>query len=414
MSAKPARNAILFSNIGHTYAHLFDPIFYIVALVLPGSLGMPYEDVLTLIVAGKLLLGIAAPLAGWLGDRWSAMGMMAVYFIGVAGAAIAVGLADGAMQIALALAALGFFTSIYHPVGMAWLVRNAEHQGRAVGINGVFGSAGPAFAGLIAGALIEWQGWRAAFLVPGLVVLLTGLAFLVMIKSGRVVETKVDRKPKPTAARGDALRAGLLLSVTMICSGLIYQATQPTLPKLFEDQLGQPAIFTAFGLEGIAAASISVTIVYAIAGLFQILAGHLTDLYSPKRVYIVAYLAQAPLFLLAASLSGLPLLLVAVMMVSLNQGGIPAENVLLTRYAPAKWRSTAFGFKFVLSFGVSGLAVPLVAWLRGTTGSFFWLLIALGGAALLAGLLACLLPRHDRDAAAKSESAPVPLGQPAE
>lgn len=383
-SAASARASLSFSCLGHLYAHVFEPIFYIVALVLPRELGLPYEEVLALVVAGKLFYGLLAPLAGWLGDRWSTVGMMAVFFLGLGGSAVAVGFAEGPFAIAATLAAVGLFGSIYHPVGIAWLLRNAVDRGKAIGLNGVFGGIGPAVAGLVAGGLIEFAGWRAAFIVPGIAVLVTGLVFVVFVARGRVVETKTDRAPIAAASRGDTVRAGIVLSVTMLCAGLIYQATQPALPKLFEERLG--------GGADIGQAALAVTAVYLVAGFTQVLAGHLADRFPAKIIYIVAALAQGPLLALLAWSAGLPLVMVAMLAVTFNMAGIPAENLLLARYTPAKWRGTAFGLKFVLSFGVSGLGVPLVSLIRGWTGGFELLFVLLAGSALVVASVATLLP----------------------
>lgn len=383
MSQTSARAALAFSSIGHSFAHVFEPIFYIVALVLPAELGLPYEDVLMLVVAGKVLYGVAAPFAGWIGDRWSTLGMMGVYFVGLGVSAVLTGLAQGPVQITLALGLVGLFGSIYHPVGIAWLTRNAVNRGRAMGINGVFGGLGPAAAGMLAGVLIQWLGWRAAFMVPGVIVLATAALFLWLVRRRVLVEVKADRKPEPTASRGDTWRAGIVLSVTMLCGGLIYQATQPALPKLFEQHLGD------VGVLGVAGA---VSAVYLIAGLSQILSGHLADRFPLKRVYVIAYALQVPLLWVVAALSGLPLLAVAVLMVTCNMAGIPVENVLLARYSPAKWRGTAFGMKFILSFGVSGLGVPLVSFILAKTGSLDWLFIILAAAAGVVTVAGLLLP----------------------
>ena len=379
-----------FSCAGHAYAHIFEPIFFIAALVLPKEMGMSYEEVLALIVAGKLLYGLMAPLAGWLGDRWSTVGMMSVYFLGLGLAAVGVGLAQGPWALAAALGLMGLFGSIYHPVGIAWLIRNAEDKGKAIGLNGVFGGVGPALAGVVAGSLIALSGWRAAFIVPGVVVFLTGLLFLVFLAKGIVVETKADRRPEPAASRGETVRAGLVLSVTMLCAGLIYQATQPSLPKLFEERLGEFGLLAAAG---------GVTFVYLLAGLTQILAGHLADRVSAKRIYLVVALTQVPLLLGLAYASGLGLLVVALLAVSFNMAGIPAENMLLSRYTPAKWRGTAFGLKFVLSFGVSGLGVPLVSVIRSATGGFEAVFVVLAVSAAMVALAASQLPDERSEAA---------------
>ena len=318
--------------------------------------------------------------------------MMAVYFIGLGIAGIAVGCATGPWAMAVALGLTGLFGAIYHPVGIAWLLRNALDKGKAIGLNGVFGGIGPALAAVLAGGMIATVGWRAAFVVPGIACLLTGAVFVAALAKGVVVEAKVDRKPEPVASRDDSWRAGIVLSVTMLCAGLIYQATQPALPKLFEERLGD---------SGVLGVSAAVTAVYLLAGLSQVLAGHLADRLSPKLVYVGAALVQVPLLAALATLSGMPLVAVAGLAVVGNMAGIPAENILLSRYAPARWRGTAFGLKFVLSFGVSGLGVPLVSLMRATTGGFEALFVLLAAAAAVVAAAAALLP-PERPAAAEA------------
>ncbi|MEO0035347.1 MAG: hypothetical protein RLZZ501_1370, partial [Pseudomonadota bacterium] len=251
-------------------------------------------------------------------------------------------------------------------------------------LNGVFGGVGPALATAAAGLLTAEWGWRAAFIVPGLLVIATGLVFLVLVARGTLHDRRVDRRPEPPAERGDALRAGLVLSATMLGAGLIAQSLPPVLPKLFAERLGENGLLAAAG---------AVSLVYFVAGLSQIGAGHLADRFPPRRVYLLAALLQAPLLAGLAVAGGPALLLVGLLAVSVNMAGIPAENVLLARYSPARWRGTAFGLKFVLSFGVSSLAVPLVSLLYGATGGFTLLLGLLAGLALAVAAAATLLPR---------------------
>ncbi len=383
MSVLSARLALVFSCVAHLFAHLFEPIFFIAALVLPKEFGLPYDQILTLIVAGKLLYGVLAPLAGWLGDRWSAVGMMAVYFLGVGASAVLVGLAPTPFWVAVALAALGAFGSIYHPVGIAWVVRSAQNVGAAIGVNGLFGGIGPGVGGAVAALLIGAAGWRAAFIVPGVACLGVGVVFVVLIARGVVVEVKADHRPAPAIDKGDAVRAAIVLSLTMLCGGLIYQAIQPALPKLFEDRLG------AGGLSGVATA---VTAAYMIAGLTQVVAGRLTDLASPKMFYIGSALVQAPLLLVLPHLTGLGLAAGATLALAANMAGAPAENIMIARYTPMRWRGTAFGMKFILAFGVSGLGVPLVSVLHAATGGFGLLFVVLGLCAVIVATASLLLP----------------------
>ena len=122
------------------------------------------HELIELWTVGSLLVGVMALPAGWLGDRWSAPGMLVVFFIGLGAAACLCGVSDSPREMWIGLCLLGAFAAIYHPVGVAWLVRNSlQSRGKALGINGIFGSAGVAGAGLVAGSLIDLFGWRTAY-----------------------------------------------------------------------------------------------------------------------------------------------------------------------------------------------------------------------------------------------------------
>ncbi len=87
-------------------------------------------------------------------------------------------------------------------------------------------------------------------------------------------------------------------------------------------------------------------------------------------------------------------------MVVASVSSLPAENVLMARYTPARWRGSAFGAKFVLSLGVGPVAVQLVSWLHESTGSFAWLYTLLAMAAGIVVLAGLLLPGESRKAPA--------------
>jgi MFS family permease len=333
-----------------------------------------------------VLLGIGALPAGWLGDKWSTLGMMVVFFVGMGVAAIFTGMMSSPLGLAVGLGLIGLFASIYHPVGMAWLVRNAENRGKALGFNGVFGSLGFASAALIAGVLTDLINWRAAFIIPGSVSLITGAALLLCMRSGLVVDTKSDIKPQPTPHRGAMVRAFMVLSITMLCTGLIYQSIATALPKIFAERAAMLTGGTTIG------AGALVSVVYLCGMGAQLLGGHLADRYSMRSLYLLAFLLQAPLLFLAAFVNGVPMFVVMTAAVLFSTVAIPVENSLLSHYSPEKWRGTAFGAKFVLALGVSALSVPLVAFIHDVTGSFYWLFILLTLFALMIVAMSLLLP----------------------
>ncbi len=389
-----SRLSLIFSSAGHGYMHLFSVYFYLVVLPLEREWRLPYSELIGLWTIGSLLIGALALPVGWIADRWSATGMMVVFFIGLGGASIACGLAPSPAWLWVDLCLLGTFAAIYHPVGLPWLVRTARTRGKALGINGIFGSAGVATAGLVAGTLIDLFGWRTAFVAPGAVSIATGLAMWACVRAGLVTDgAGADHPREAPASRGDRRRAFGVLLVTMFGGALIYQSTLAVLPKLFEVRLAGLVGTGTFGIGAL------VAVAYGIAGLSQIAAGHLADRYPLKRVYVIAIACQAPLLWTAARVAGLPLVPVATAMIVANTASLPAENILLADAAPARQQSLAFGVKFVLSFGAAPLAIRVVAFATEHAGGLFWLFAALAITSAAVALAALFLPSGARASA---------------
>jgi MFS family permease len=388
-SGAASRLAVVFSSLGHLYIHLCTAFYFVIVLALEQQWSLPYHELIELWTLGSLLVGVAALPAGLLSDRLGASVMMIVFFVGMGGSSIAAGMTRTPTQLMIALAGIGLFAAIYHPVGIPWLVRNTKvARGKALGINGVFGAVGSAGAGIVAGALIDSAGWRAAFVVPGVVCFVTGLALLGFWLRGRMRETPTAESETSGAESSGSRRVFPILLTTMFIAGLIFHGTQTSLPKFFEQRSQGLAGDGAFGI------GVLVAVVYGVAGLMQVLGGHLADRFSLKWVYVGALFIQVPALWLASILSGLPLVLIATMMVMANASALPAENLLLAHHTPARHHGLAFGLKFVLSFGAAPLAVALVAFVTRRTGdlSVVYVLLAVAGVAALAA--AMLLPRE--------------------
>jgi MFS family permease len=298
------------------------------------------------------------------------------------------GLADGPLGIAVGLAGIGLFGSIYHPVGIAWLVRNAENRGRMLGWNGIFGSLGVGTASFVAGALTDFVSWRAAFIVPGAVAAAIGVALAILVRGRHVVALKTDRKPEAEPLRADIRRAFVVLSITMLSAGLVFQILVVSMPKLFDLRLTGLTSGGTLGTGGF------VSFVFMVSAAVQIIGGWLADRFPLRRVYVLAWVAQIPVLILITHMREAPLLALMTLLFSLETLTGPAENSLLVRYTPGRWRATAFGAKFVLSLGVASLGVPLVGWVFDATGDFAWLYGILGVLVALIVAAALFLPRE--------------------
>lgn len=375
-----------FAGVAHSFSHLFVLLYATIVLVLEREWSLSYAELLALSVPGTVMFGLAALPAGWLGDRWTATGMISIFFLGVGAAAILTACAIGPVTVALGLTLMGTFAAIYHPVGIPWLVVRAKNRGRALGINGVFGSAGTAAAALVAGLLSDLLGWRAAFLIPGLIAIAVGISFIIACRAGIIETESAPKLPEPEPNRADVRKAFIWLSVTMLCTGLIFQSTSFALPKLFDERLRNSLGDGVTGVGGM------VTLCYLVSALAQIIGGELADRFSLKTVYFWVQILQIPVVALAFVIFNPALVPLAALMISLNVAGQPAENSMLARYTPAKWRGRAFGAKFVLTLGVSALGVAMIPVLHALFGSLDVMLVALGLFAAIAALAATRLP----------------------
>ena len=396
------RLAIVFSNTGHAITHMYTVLYATAVLYLPKVFDLPYGEMLALSSLGLVLFGVAALPAGWLGDRWSQVGMMVIFFIGIGASAIFIGLANGSKMLFAGLTLIGLFASIYHPVGIAWIVAAAERQGMTLGINGVFGNAGGSLAPVFVGVMIDHGAWRAAFIIPGLLAIAVGAGLLIAWRRGHVRDIRADRAPRPPPQDGAFLRVFIVLTITMACGGFVYTGLTNTMPKLFE--LGLSAIETAsYTRIGIMVGAVS-----GIASLASVAGGWMADRYSARSIYIVFWLLQAPLLFILVRLNDAPLLAAALAALSFLLAFAAAENMLIARYTPFRWRALAYGAKFVLALGVGGLTVHFAGWLFDRDGGFGLLYTLFGAAALLAATAAVILP-----AAPSARPRPPPPNNPA-
>ena len=392
--------AVAFASIGHTSIHMFTAFYFVIVLGIETDWQLPYPDLIELWTLGALLVGLAALPAGWLADRWSATGMLVVFFVGLGISSVMAALARSSGELMMALSCLGLFAAIYHPVGIPWLVRNTPptSRGKALGFNGAFGGLGAALAAVTAGLLVEHYDWRTAFMVPGVIAIGIGLVLTGCVFKGWIGDQPEKMPTDDTATSGNPLQLFALLLAAMVIGGLIYHTTQIGLPRLFLERAS--GLFSS----GIAGIGIAVGIVYTLAGITQMAGGHLADKLPLKSIYLGGYLLQVPLLILAAVAGGIPLLLVAVLMVAINTGILPAENLLLAVNTPTRHHGMAFGLKFVLTFGLGPIAVQFIAWATDGSGGLAMVFGALAACGLLGVGLVYWLPADSATGRAASPS----------
>jgi MFS family permease len=378
--------ALLFLNFAHAYDHFFLLIFPTAVLALAPAWGLSYGEALAYGTAAFVMFGLGTLPAGWLGDRWSRGHLMSIFFVGIGLSSIVIGLAPGPVMLTFGLGLLGLFAAIYHPVGTALVIQNARRSGQSLGVNGVFGNMGVAGAALVTGLITDWLGWRAAFILPGVVAVLTGLLFARTVAPGMAAHLATRPPAKPiSASHSVLLRVFVVVGVVSLFGGIIFHGTTIALPKVLEERLA--GLVDDLALIGLLAA-----LVFALAAFAQIVVGRLLDRYGARVILPVMVIPQVALLLLAVQLSGWSMLLLAGALMLLVFGEIPITAWLVGQYTPPEWQSRIFALQYVLSLGVSAIVVPPIAVLHERSGGFTSFFVVLAGAGALVALASLLLP----------------------
>ncbi len=395
-------------NIGHFLDHLTTLVFATVAAVaLVREWGMSYAQLAGYATPGFVAFSIFSLPAGWIADRWSREGMMAVYFIGLGVSCALTALARSPVEIAIGLFVLGIFAAIYHPVGLALLVQGrGPKTGMTIAINGVFGNVGVGSAALVAGYFIDNGGWRYAFVVPGLISVAIGLYYAWMMRAEIAMRNSHAVRKDATVGnagvqidRATVLRLSAIILFTAAISSLIFQSTTFALPKILDERL-QSILGSATQLGWIA------FLVFSISSLAQLVTGASLDRFGPRNVFIVAALVQTIFFGLMPGLFGWPALIVAFCFMLGAFGQVPINDYLIGRMAKSELRAQVYGARYVLSFSVMSVSIPFIAWVYANWG-FDRLFIILSACAAAILLAVTLLPRRMPD------EAPAPVGEPA-
>lgn len=395
------RSLVLLLNVAHALDHLFLLIFATAVAAIAAEFGFArWEDLMPFGAGAFVMFGAGSLPAGRLGDLWGRRRMMLVFFFGIGAAAILVALTRNAWQMAAALTLVGTFAAIYHPVGIPMLVQRAANPGATIGVNGLAGNLGIAAAAIVTGFLVQWAGWRAAFVVPGLVCIACGFAFMKVAPAE--AEPPASRKRQAGTELPSALLARVFLVMTAAAAsgGVLFNLTTNGNGQLLAERMRGI-------VEDPARLGVLLAAVYAVASVAQVVVGRLIDRMPLKRLYLAIVMAQVVALLLAVQAQGWWLYAALVVVMVLVFGAIPFTEAMIVRFVDDRMRSRVAGMRLTVSIGISSLAV----WALGPAvkaAGFSTLLLAMAGVATLTCLIVAWLPGEAAVARAKARAAAAP------
>jgi MFS family permease len=338
-------------NVGHAMDHMMLLIFATAVTSIASDFGLArWEDLMPYGVAAFFFFGVGSLPAGKLGDHWGRRKMMLVFFFGMGAASLLVAATNTPVQMALALALLGAFSSIYHPVGIPMLVQGAPRPGWTIGVNGLVGNLGVAFAAVLTGFLVKYTGWRMAFVVPGLICLACGVAFaLYGTRESAAPAKKKNASGHPPSGMPLA-RLFLIMTMAATSGGLLFNLSTNANFELLTDRLREVS-------QDPARIGTLLALVYTAASVTQLVVGYLIDRHSLKRLYIGVISLQAVLLALATTLDGWAFLFMQLLFMSAIFGAIPFTDAMIVRFVDDGMRSRVAGMRLAVSLGASSVAV---------------------------------------------------------
>ncbi|HHL35525.1 MAG TPA: MFS transporter [Desulfobulbaceae bacterium] len=345
---------------GHFLCHFNMLVFPAILLPLSGLLQMSMADTLNLAFFMYLLMGLSAPFWGYTADKIGAIPLLALFYVGAGCSGLtAAFFIDSPVALKLALAGIGLFSGIYHPAGLGWIACCVSKTSTGMAYNGMFGNLGLALGPVLAGLVNYLFGPAAVYI--GLALLNFFGLFLLMRAGGA---TRRAAHAVRENGNGASWSGFAILLVAMMLGGIVYRGATVTLPALFQvrgvgifDWLSG---FFNFPLSANVVATGITSFLYLVGMLGQYFGGRIGERFDLRWSYFCFHLLTVPAALIMGLLSDIPLVVLAIYHSFFLLGMQPIENTLVARLTPPEMHSSAYGMKFVLTFGVGAVAVLIV------------------------------------------------------
>lgn len=381
------RSILTVACYGHFMSHFNMLVFPAVLLPLSAQFGMNMVETLALSFWMYLLFGVTALPWGLLADKIGPRPLLALFHLGagICGLLAAFNVSNPFL-FSLSLAGIGLFSGIYHPVALGWIAKEVENTSKGMAINGMFGNLGLASAPLLAGTVNYFWGASAVYIALA-TFNVSGLVFLYLAKNGHRERINVQKSTETKST----LVPFLALLVCMMLGGVVYRAVSVTLPAYFELQNqnlydGFMALAGNFGSPNVFATVITSTI-YLVGMAGQYYGGKVGEKVDLGKGYLIFHLITIPAAIAMALTSNIPLVVFAMIHSFFLLGMQPIENTLVARLSPPNLHSTAYGLKFILTFGVGALSISMVGGIKEAIGFNAVYLTLAGVSSLLVGAI---------------------------
>lgn len=346
------RRVIGLTCIGHALCHIYLLVYATALIEISGSLKVSLTKITAIGTVSYFLFGIGALAAGFFTMKTNAKFMLKLFFLLSGISSMVTGLFKSLPLFAVGLSLLGLFCSIYHVAGLTLLSHNIAKKGKALGYHGIAGSAGVTLAPLIAGLLITAFGWRMMYIILGI----PGILVFIFLSFDKTrYDTHLEAQERAsTPDRGISPVFFIIVLIIIGLNGFIYRGFLTVFPMYISQNV------TLEGLPSVLKAGTLATVILAFGMIGQYIGGHTSDKISMPVLYLILALLGLPFILIMGFSKNILLILVSVAFSIAHFALQPVENHIISHYSPPKFVSSAFGVKFVMTFGVGSFAALCV------------------------------------------------------
>ena len=260
-----------------------------------------------------------------------------------------------------------------------------DRRGTAFAVLMTGGAVGAMVLPPLAGALIAAAGWRVAFAILGLMVLVVGLPLGLRVQeSAETARTLARAAEGASTAEGIRSRIFWVVVTVLFCGSISQNGAIAHLAALLTDRGVSPAG---------AAYALSAMGIAILAG--RLATGALLDRFFAPRVAFFLLAAAAGGVMLLAHAHSLAAGMAGAALIGLGMGGeADVTPYLLARYFGLRSFSTLYGLTWT-AYAIAGAIGPVVMGRAfDATGSYETLLMQLAAWTLGSALLMYLLPRY--------------------
>src|SRR3954470_4409551 len=367
------RRGLAFLASGHAVADLCQGAVPALIPFLISERGYSYSAVGALLLFVTVGSSVIQPAFGALSDRLSMAWLMPV---GVALAAVGIGLAGVAPNFALTALSVGvggLGVAAFHPEGARYAnYSSGSRRGTGMSLFSVGGNAGFALGPILVTPAVLAFGLSGTLLVAALPLLIAlALAFELPKLKARTAEAAAAsdaRARHGDRSQDDPGAFGMLTAVISVRSA-IYFGLQSFAPIWFIHEYGVTE----------ATANVCLAAMLVCGALGTLVGGRLVDRIGRRRVLVGSIVAQVPLllaFILAPSELAAGVLLAAIGFVTVMSFSVSV--VMGQEYLPSRL-GIASGVTLGLAIGTGGIAAALLGVLADSAGleTVMWTIVAL-------------------------------------